>query len=74
MGQGCVFTTKPIRNEHFGIWEGTITSCVSMLVVMMVSEGFLMPDIKWKDDAVELRISLEYGGLAGKRCEGGEGH
>lgn len=60
-GQGRVFTTCPIRNEHFGVWEGESVGCITMTFMMMESDGFEVPDLKFNDDPVKLKLSLEYG-------------
>lgn len=57
-GQGCVFVTQPERNDHRGIWEGTLMGCVTSLVMTMESEGFELPRIKWNDDPVRFTLKL----------------
>lgn len=60
-GQGRVFTTKPERNDHWGIWEGESVGFISMLVMEMEADGFELPMLKWSDDPVKLTITLGYG-------------
>jgi len=60
-GQGRVFTTEPVRNDHWGIWEGEHVGFISMLVMEMEADGFEMPMLKWGDDPVKLTITLGYG-------------
>jgi len=60
-GQGRVFTTKPERDEHFKIWCAESVGCISMLVMMMEADGMELPDLKWSDEPVELKLSLSYG-------------
>lgn len=60
-GQGWVFTTKPERDEHFKIWCAESVGCISMLVMMMEADGMELPDLKWNDEPVELKLSLSYG-------------
>ena len=57
-GQGGVFTTRPERHEHFGIWVGERIGFVSSLVMYMEAEGFELPRIKWTDDPVPMTVSL----------------
>ena len=58
-GQGRVFTTCPVRDEHFKIWLAESVGCISTLVWLMESEGFELPEMKWSDDPVELKLTLE---------------
>lgn len=58
-GQGQIFTTKPERNSHFNIWTGHIEGCVSSMVCLMAAEGDVeLPAITWKDEPVELEITI----------------
>ena len=57
-GQGRVFVTKPERNEHFGIWLGESVGFVSSLFMYMEAEGLELPDLKWKDEPVRLKLSI----------------
>jgi len=59
-GQGRVFTSLPVRNEHFGIFEGESIGAVSTVFMLFESEGLEVPDIKWKDDPVELELSIKF--------------
>ena len=59
-GQGRVFTSRPERNEHWGIWEGESMGFVTFLFMHMEAEGLEIPSLKWSDDPVQLMISLEY--------------
>ena len=60
-GQGRVFTTKPERNIHWKLWEGEEVGFISMLVMDMEAEGFELPSITFKDEPVELKLTLEHG-------------
>ena len=60
-GQGRVFTTKPEREEHFKVWLAESVGCISTLVMMMEADGMELPDLKWSDEPVELKLSLSYG-------------
>jgi len=60
-GQIRVFTSFPERNESFGVWVGESVGCISMLVMMMEADGMELPDLKWSDEPVELKLSLSYG-------------
>lgn len=58
-GQGNVFTTCPVRNPHFSLWQGRIEGCVSSLVSMMAAEGDLtLPVLTWDDEPVELELTI----------------
>lgn len=60
-GQGRIFTTYPVRDEHFRIWQAESVGCISTVVMLMESEGFDLPDMTWKDEPVKLTLSLDYG-------------
>ena len=60
-GQGHIYTTKPLINEHFGVYEGEQNSCVTMFVLMMEADGFELPVLKFGDDPVKLKITMSYG-------------
>ena len=60
-GQGRVFTTKPERDKHFKVWLAESVGCISTLVMMMEADGMELPDLKWSDEPVELKLSLSYG-------------
>lgn len=57
-GQGRVFTTKPERDENFGVWLGESCGCISATFMLFEADGMEVPDIKWKDDPVEFEISI----------------
>ena len=57
-GQIRVFTSFPERNESFGVWVGESVGCVSMMVMLMESDGFELPELKWSDEPVEMEISI----------------
>lgn len=58
-GRGRIFTSLPVRNVHFGIFEGEQIGFATTLFMYFTSEGFPIPDISWKDDPVELELSLK---------------
>ena len=60
-GQACIFTSVPVRNEHFGIWEGNMDGCISSVVSFFEADGFEMSPLTFKDEPMKLRLSLEYG-------------
>lgn len=60
-GQGRIFTKKPERNEHFGIWAGEHIGFASELVMYMESEGFTLPDLRWSDEPAALTLTLGLG-------------
>jgi len=57
-GQGRVFTSKPERDDHFKVWLAESVGCVSMMVMLMESDGFELPELKWSDEPVEMEISI----------------
>ena len=57
-GQIRVFTSYPVRDEHFGIFCGESIGCISMLVMLFESDGLELPNLTWKDEPVELEISI----------------
>lgn len=57
-GQGVVFTSRPERNDHFKIWCGEQQGCFSSLVMQMVSDGFELPVMTWKDEPVTIELVL----------------
>lgn len=59
-GQGRLFTTLPERNESFKIWVGESIGVISSVFMIFESEGLEVPDLKWKDDPVELELSLKF--------------
>lgn len=62
-GQGVVFTDMPERVEKLGIWSGTIEGIYNSVVSDMEAEGYAeLPLLSWKDEPVELKLSLEHGG------------
>ena len=62
-GQGVVFTSCPTRDEHFKIWCGDMMGMYSSLVCQFEAEDLITLPVgmKWNDEPVELRLSLEYG-------------
>lgn len=60
-GHGCVFTSLPVRNDTFGIWEGTIETCFSEVVASMEADGLInMPDNKYSDEPVSITLRLDF--------------
>ena len=57
-GQMGVYTEKPTRNSHFKCWEGDIVGCITMVVCLLESDGFELPVLKWSDEPINLRLSL----------------
>lgn len=53
-----MFTTKPERDEHFGVWLGESCGCISATFMLFEADGMEVPDIKWKDAPVEFEISI----------------
>lgn len=59
MGQGNIFTSMPERNDLRGIWTGEIHPCFTIAVLQLESEGFVLPNISWKDEAVKIMLEIE---------------
>lgn len=58
-GQGRIFTTKPERDEHWGLWLGENVGCITMTVMLFESEGLIeFPPMTWNDDPVEYEITI----------------
>ena len=59
-GQSCIFTTYPVRDEHFKTWVGEMVGMFSMVVSQMEAEGLIeLPILKWSDEPVELELSIK---------------
>ena len=59
-GQGRIYTSCPVRNEHWKLWEAESVGCVSMVVMLLESEGVLsLPNLTWDDEPVELELSIK---------------
>ena len=59
-GRGNIFTSLPVRNEHFGIWEGTMMSCFSEMVEVFASEGLNLPNITYINEPLKLTLTLDF--------------
>lgn len=58
-GQGKIFTTCPVRDEHWKIWLGESIACITMTVMLFESEGLIeFPPMTWNDDPVEYEITI----------------
>lgn len=62
-GQGNVYTTCPVRNDHFKVWQGRIEGCISSTVCLMAAnEDVELPSgMTWQDEPVEMTLTLGYG-------------
>lgn len=61
-GQGVVFTEKPERAENIGVWSGRIEGCYCSVIADLEAEGLLrLPNISYKDEPVELKLTITYG-------------
>ena len=59
-GQGNIFTSYPVRDEHFHIWKGHIEGCVATLVCLLAANDEIeLPVLTWNDDPVELEINIK---------------
>lgn len=62
-GQGCVFTSYPVRDEHWKTWCGDMASCYTMTVMMAEAEyGLKLPALKWSDEPVPITLKIETDG------------
>lgn len=58
-GQGRIFTSKPVRNEHWKLWEAESVGCISMTAMSLESNGELtLPSLTWQDEPVEMELSI----------------
>ena len=58
-GQGCLFTSRPERNEHRNIWVGSMNAAVTRFFDCLETVyGYALPDISWEDEPVGLRLSI----------------
>ena len=58
-GQASLFVGRPIRDEKRNVWLGEILPCYTITVMQLESEGFVLPDIKWKDEPVKIVLEIE---------------
>lgn len=58
-GRGNIFTSQPVRNEHFGIWEGTMESCFSEVIEVFAADGLSLPNIKFADAPHRLTLAID---------------
>lgn len=58
-GQVRVFTTKPERDEHFGIFVGESIGCISTLFMIFEADGMQVPDLKFSDEPRKYSISID---------------
>ena len=56
-GKEVFFISPPERVERLGIWVGNIAPYISRTILIMVEEGFRLPEISWKNDPVALKLS-----------------
>lgn len=69
-GQGNIFTSYPVRDEHFKIWRGRIEGCVATLTCLMAAEGEVsLPPITWADEPVGLELSIKVMKEGMESCE-----
>jgi hypothetical protein len=60
-GQGRIFTTLPVRDQHFKVWCAESVGCISMTAMLLESEGELkLPELKWSDEPVELELTIGF--------------
>lgn len=57
-GQEVFFISLPERAERLGIWVGNVAPYISRTILVMVEEGFHLPEISWKNDPVALKLSI----------------
>ena len=58
-GQGCVYTSRPVRDERRKVWLGEIEGLYCRLLMQMESEGLSLPPIKWGDEPVVITLRIE---------------
>lgn len=57
-GTEVFFVSLPYREERLGKWLGNIIPYISRTILVMVEEGFHLPEITWKNDPVALKLEL----------------
>lgn len=59
-GQGCVFTSYPVRDGKRLVWLGrAVLSVTRFMDYLETGLGFKFPDISWSDDPVQIDINIE---------------
>lgn len=58
-GRGNIFTSLPVRNEHFGVWEGTMESCFSNVVESLAAEGLPLPNITYNIEPQKISLTID---------------
>lgn len=58
-GRGNIFTSLPIRNNHFGVWQGTMESCFSGVVSVFDAEGLSLPGITYDNEPHKILLTIE---------------
>lgn len=58
-GQVRVFTTKPERDEKWGLWLGESVGCISTLFMLFEADGMQVPDLKFSDEPIKYSISID---------------
>lgn len=58
-GQGRIFTTCPVRDDHFGIWLGESIGCITTVVMLFESDGLELPPLKWDDEPRKIELSIK---------------
>lgn len=58
-GQGAVFTSSPLRDDHMKIWAGEIEGLYCQLVMQLEAEELIsLPVMTWSDEPVKLELNL----------------
>ena len=58
-GQVRVFTTCPVRDDHWGIWLGESIGCISTLFMLFEADGLEVPNINFNDEPRKYTITIE---------------
>lgn len=58
-GQAGIFVNRPVRDEKRNVWLGEILPCYTIVVTQLESEGFVLPEIKWKDEPVKIALEIK---------------
>ena len=59
-GQVRVFTSLPVRDEHWGMWLGEAVGCISTLFMLFEADGMEVPPLSWRDAPVAMEISIDF--------------
>ena len=59
-GRGRLFEDMPVRNEHFGVWEGKTSGFLTSFILSLEDRGIRFPELSFNDEPypITLEVSL----------------